>query len=99
MPQICRAGCPSLAVIAAELITNAVKHAFPGRQGGVIHLLLQREAGGVMLKIGDDGIGLAEGVSRRSGSAIIDALVEQIGGRLVRRTEGGMQVELHFSTD
>ncbi len=88
-----------LAVIAAELITNAVKHAFPGRQGGVIHLLLQREAGGVMLKIGDDGIGLAEGVSRRSGSAIIDALVEQIGGRLVRRTEGGMQVELHFSTD
>ncbi|OYU20443.1 MAG: hypothetical protein CFE34_00265 [Rhodobacteraceae bacterium PARR1] len=88
-----------LAVIAAELMTNAVKHAFPVGKGGVIHLRLQREAGGVRLDIRDDGIGLGRSVSRRSGSAIIDALVDQIGGNLVRDSVGGLHVTLHFTVD
>ena len=87
-----------LAVIAAELLTNAVKHAFPGRTGGVIRMRLAREPGGVVLEIADDGVGLDEAVTRRSGSAIIDALVEQIGGRLERRSKGGLHIALHFTT-
>ena len=59
---------------------------------------LAREPGGVVLEIADDGVGLDEAVTRRSGSAIIDALVEQIGGRLERRSKGGLHIALHFTT-
>lgn len=78
-----------LAIIAAELLTNAVKHAFQGRSTGTIRVRLNREGGTGVMEVTDDGVGLPDVAPRRSGAAIIDALVHQIGGEITRDTGGG----------
>ncbi len=86
-----------LSLIAAELVTNSVKHAFQGRTGGTITLRLRREGPHGVLEIGDDGSGMAEPVTRRSGTAIIDALVRQVGGELTRLPGPGTVNRLRFT--
>lgn len=73
-----------LAIIAAELLTNAVKHAFQGRSAGTIRVQLRRKGETGLMEVSDDGVGLPEEPPRRSGAAIIDALVHQIGGEITR---------------
>lgn len=73
-----------LAIIAAELLTNAVKHAFQGRTAGTIRVRLNRKGETGLMEVSDDGVGLPEVAPRRSGAAIIDALVHQIGGEISR---------------
>lgn len=85
-----------LSVIAAELMTNAVKHAFRGRTGGTIKLRLFRDTGIVVLMVSDDGVGMDASSNRHSGNAIIEALVAQIDGHLVRETENGLTTILRF---
>ncbi len=86
-----------LALIAVELITNAVKHAFPGRDGGTIRLRLTREAeGNAVLTISDDGVGLPSSLGRSSGMRIIEALSRQIEGTLDRTPGPGTGYVLTF---
>jgi len=88
-----------LSVVAAELITNAVKHAFPDRPGGTIRLTLYREGAGVVLEVADDGVGLPAETKRHSGNAIIEALVAQVDGVLTRHSGGGLSTVLRFTAD
>lgn len=88
-----------LSVVAAELITNAVKHAFPERPGGTIRIRLYREGAGVVLEVADDGIGFPAKPARHSGNAIIEALVEQVGGVLTRQSGPGLSTVLRFSAE
>lgn len=85
-----------LAVIATELLTNAVKHAFRGREAGVIHVRLARAGGDGVLEVSDDGVGLPEAPQRRSGMAIVDALVGQIGGTIERLSGAGAVMRVRF---
>ncbi|MBU9697115.1 hypothetical protein GU927_004555 [Rhodobacteraceae bacterium HSP-20] len=85
-----------LAVIAAELLTNAVKHAFAGREAGVIHVRLHRMDGEGVLEVSDDGVGLPDAPQRRSGMAIVDALVGQIGGSIERISGAGAMMRVRF---
>lgn len=49
-------------LIVNELITNALKYAFPDRRAGEIRIRLSRdEEGAIRLAISDDGIGIAPG--------------------------------------
>jgi PAS domain S-box-containing protein len=49
-------------LVANELLTNALKHAFVGRDGGVITLHSLSDADGCRVTIADDGVGLPDGV-------------------------------------
>jgi two-component sensor histidine kinase len=53
----------ALAMIASELICNALKHAFPGRRGGLIELACGYAEDGrnLVLTLRDDGVGLPPG--------------------------------------
>ena len=72
-----------LALIVAELLTNAIKHAFPeGRVGRLRVALAHTESGGYRLSVEDDGVGLPQPLRRRgSGIAIVEALAAQLGGQ------------------
>ncbi len=87
-----------LAIIAAELMVNAVKHAFPDRSDGRISLRLRREADGrhAVLVLRDNGVGLEHSSARRSGGAIVHAFVDQIGGRLEQSSDKGAIFRLTF---
>ena len=81
----------TLGILLSELVTNAIKHAFPHRNGGTIEVQLKRVNDVPTLSVRDDGIGLPVQVpgtpENGLGSVIIKQLANQFGG--VPRYEGG----------
>ena len=47
-----------IGLIVNELVTNAVKYAFPGELNGTITVVLKREPGELLLTVADDGKGV-----------------------------------------
>lgn len=75
------------ALIANELVTNAVKYAYPDGSGGVIKVHFGWGAnGGRRLEVIDHGIGLPKGfdleTSGSLGMRLVRALAQQLRGRL-----------------
>ncbi|HLG81900.1 MAG TPA: sensor histidine kinase [Bradyrhizobium sp.] len=78
--------CHRLALMLAELVTNAAKHAFPNRSGALIHVEVAKREGHWFCVVADNGIG-ATGPLQGTGSRILDGLARSIGARL--RGEAG----------
>jgi two-component sensor histidine kinase len=70
-----------LALIVNELISNALKHAFPGRPG-LIEVAIRRTPDGFELTVADDGQGMPQGAPRGFGLTIIQLLCQQVKARL-----------------
>ncbi|WP_168800974.1 sensor histidine kinase [Peteryoungia ipomoeae] len=90
-----------LALAALEIVTNAVKHAFIGRDKGTISMTLEIDAEEHgLLVISDDGVGMPNEPSRRSGTGMVEAFVRQVGGTLERSQEQddhqGTRYEIRF---
>jgi two-component sensor histidine kinase len=79
-----------LSLLVNELITNAVKHAFPGDREGRVKVELKKNGVDKLeVSIADDGLGEAADFERSgSGTRIVDALAAQIGGKLERHSHG-----------
>jgi len=81
-------------MIINELVSNALRHAFPeNRQGEIIVSLKQDEIGRFYLLVKDNGVGLPEAVEVEKaatlGLQIVRILVHQLGGSLrVIRSHG-----------
>jgi two-component sensor histidine kinase/HAMP domain-containing protein len=94
-----------LGLVLNELITNSFKHAFPGRDQGMINLLLHRVADNEFeLIYSDNGVGIpqeklsAEGATL--GMSLIDSLVEQLNGYLTVESDGdGTRYHIRFRTN
>lgn len=72
-----------LGLVASELLTNAVEHAFPEGRTGRVAITLERSGDGVLLTVEDNGIGLqADGPSGGLGSILVERLVRQLGGEV-----------------
>lgn len=84
------------ALILSEVVSNAFKHAFADGHAGRIGIALRKQGDGLFLRIRDDGPGLPAG-ERRSGAVgmtLIEALVQQVGGRHRICNDGGAVFEL-----
>ncbi|MBR1369055.1 hypothetical protein RJ53_05885 [Methanocalculus chunghsingensis] len=85
----------SCGLIINELLSNALKHAFVGRNKGEVVLSFQKGDNGCLsLTLEDDGIGLPmdfhPGDNARLGIELVRRLARQIGGRLAwSGCEGG----------
>lgn len=92
-----------MGLVVNELLTNALKHAFVGRDGGTITLHSLCDAIGCRIIVADDGVGLPAGVAwparGRLGAAIVQSLRENAKARLeVESAPGqGMRVSIGFS--
>ncbi len=75
-----------LGLIITEILTNALKHAFRGREEGHIRVKLEHDEHEINLEISDDGIGITQGPDEitpaRLGTEIIKSLVDQIQAHL-----------------
>jgi two-component sensor histidine kinase len=74
-------------LIVNELVSNALKHAFPGNRRGSIEIDLARgEDGTVLLSVSDDGIGIPEQVDIANattlGLQLVSLLAEQLGAEI-----------------
>ena len=79
-----------------ELVTNALKHAFP-EQAGTIRIVLRRHSSDrIELRIIDDGVGMTDEQTPRTGRSIVSALVQQMNGTLTRECDGGTVWILQF---
>jgi PAS domain S-box-containing protein len=75
-------------LILNELITNALKHAFPDGRCGTIRVELARTPGGeVRLAVGDNGVGLPPGVSVHDSPSLGLHLVRMLARQLDARLE------------
>ncbi len=85
-----------LGIILSELITNALKYAFPGNRPGRLLAELRRDGDMVEVVICDDGIGMVDAREGSLGYTIIRSLVRQIGGTIDIRSTGGLAVIILF---
>jgi two-component sensor histidine kinase len=74
-----------LGLLTNELVTNALKYAYPDGQGVVSISIRQTEHGHLRLEVRDAGVGLPEGFdtagSRSLGMKVINSFSRQLGGR------------------
>lgn len=75
----------ALLLIANELVTNSLKHAFPGRRAGKLDVMFGPRAGAeAVLTILDDGVGGGERVEGGRGKTLIAGLAALLGATLER---------------
>jgi len=84
-----------------ELVSNALKHAFPDGQKGEIQVALQAMANNdYRLIVTDDGIGLPGGIEGHSadslGLRLVQTLTQQLEGVLELDTSAGTRFEIVF---
>ncbi len=87
-------------LLANEIVTNVLKHAFPDQRGGILEIGLSRENGKVKLLISDNGVGLPENISVKTatslGLELIRKLAKKLRGTLEIESKGGTRVTLIF---
>lgn len=95
-----RQGAP-LALLASEMVGNALRHAFPDGRDGRIHVTLRRTPDGFELGVADDGAGLAEGAQQGGfGFTVVQLMTQQVRGRLeTHAAEPGLRLSVNVPTD
>ena len=89
-------------LIASELVSNSIKHAFKERRQGTIRVSLKKTNGRqVVLSVSDDGQGLPENldptVSTSFGWQIVNDLTKQLRGTLSWKSDRGTEVTVAFT--
>lgn len=73
-------------LLVTELVSNCLKHGFPGGRQGHVTVQLQREAGVLVLRVSDDGVGLPAAFDIEHvpsmGLQLATSLAMQLGGEL-----------------
>ena len=87
-------------LLVNELITNALKYAFPEDRPGKIFLGLTEKQTQIELEISDDGVGMPEGFSILNsdtlGLQLVNTLVEQLDGEIRVENSGGIKYLITF---
>lgn len=88
----------SLTLITNELVTNAAKYAFSGRQGGAVEIGYREEGAGWRLWVRDDGAGLppdySETESKSFGTQLVTILVARLNAQLAIDSSAGTTFEV-----
>lgn len=86
-----------LGIVLTEIITNAVKYAFPApKSGTILAQARRREPGWIELVIQDDGVGMSHFREGSLGYGLVRSLVQQIRGEIDIRTDAGVTVTISF---
>ncbi len=91
-----------MAIIVHELVSNAVRHAFPDDRRGSIAIAWSPASDGISLVVRDSGIG-AEALAYGDGLSLVAGLVEHLGGAMTIETGPGagvgVRVRLPFGVE
>ncbi len=89
-----------LGILLNELMTNAMKHAFTGRQDAEISLELAKVGNRVSILFADNGLGMPEASSVEKsagfGLQLVGMLVRQIDGSISSAGRGGTSYRIEF---
>jgi PAS domain S-box-containing protein len=86
-----------LGLALTELVTNAVKYAFPSPRSGIIRAQVRRtQPSRIELVIQDNGVGMSGLREGTLGYGLVRSLVQQIEGNIDIRGECGVTVTISF---
>ena len=90
-----------LALMVAEIVTNSLKHAFPGNRPGTITIALKEQPAPLCtLVVADDGIGFTDpagnGAQEGLGRRVIESLAAQLEATTISSTDHGARVAITF---
>ncbi len=89
-------------LILNELITNCLKHAFPGDKKGEIHVGLNSDGNRLELTVYDNGVGMPQDMDihriRSTGLTLVQSLVKQLKGTINIKDDGGTRFEICIDT-
>ena len=89
-------------LLATEILTNSIKHAFPEQKRGKVTLALTQADQRLTLEIGDDGIGLPDAVELGQGNSLgmqlIPAFIAQLGAQVELNRHLGTIYSIYFSS-
>jgi two-component sensor histidine kinase/CHASE1-domain containing sensor protein len=88
-------------LIVNELVSNALKHAFPaGRRGEICISLRAETKKHLILRVSDDGVGFPSGLdfrqTRSLGLQLVTTLIEQLQGTIELQHHSGTTFQLRF---
>ena len=88
-------------LVVSELVTNALKHAFPGERAGTLEIQLERVPNArLRLTVKDDGVGLKRnfppGPSASLGLDLVDIFAKQLEAELLVDKANGTGFQLTF---
>ena len=87
-------------LIVNELVSNALKHAFPTERTGTICVAVSEHSDSFMLEVTDDGIGMPVDIDTRRASTmglqLMRTLAHQLGGDITFHCEGGTTARIVF---
>jgi two-component sensor histidine kinase len=87
-------------LIVNELVSNALKHAFPDGREGTVELSARADGNRIRLDIADDGVGIPAGKDTLNGDTLgmqlVHSLVGQLDGELTITSANGMRCEITF---
>ena len=91
-------------LILNELLTNAFKHAFEGREEGTVNISLKQDGSEIRLRVEDDGVGFPEGLrpseTNSLGLTLIHTLARQISAQgAFLEVDEGTCYEMTFRVD
>ena len=96
-----------LGIIVNELVSNSLKHAFPGRDKGEIRIKLHKEeresekSAFFILTISDNGVGIPENIDIEDldslGLQLVTTLVDQLDGELELKRDNGTEFTIRFT--
>jgi PAS domain S-box-containing protein len=94
----------SCGLILNELLSNALKYAFPDGRDGIISVSFRCADGSAKLVVADNGVGLPKAAAEHDpapslGLRLVSALVGQLHGRWLIEGEGGTRFTLTFRID
>ncbi|MEL7148497.1 MAG: sensor histidine kinase, partial [Bacteroidota bacterium] len=87
-----------LGLIINELLTNALKYAFPDEKKGEIHIKLYEQEDHLHLEVNDNGIGFDAAQAKASsfGLRLIRSLLRQLDGEMQSTNQAGSQFSFQF---
>ena len=89
-------------LIVNELVSNAIKYAFPNEAGGKITIDFHKidELGNLSLSVKDNGVGLPEAITLKNpstlGLRLIEMLIGQLLGKYELKNENGTELTIKF---
>lgn len=90
-----------LALIASELVTNSLKHAFGNRSDGIIAVDFRRDGSDFVLRVADNGCGMdpAGATGSGIGQSIVASLATQLRAEMTVEGRNGTIVTVRFPAD
>lgn len=90
-----------IGLIVNELLTNALKYAFPDKRKGKIRVGLIKSEGNLQLDVIDDGVGMAiedQAAPNGFGTQLVALLTRQLEGKMRLNTHRGTAVTIEFQS-